>query len=88
LYVDRYENGSGREGYMKRERVWRISTKPKEGYGPKGKSVEEAKVEEKLKVGEKVEERDELKELLGLDLTPRETGPPKTGVAALLNSSH
>ena len=82
MYVDRYGNGSGREGYVRKERVWKVSTKPRGRWVAKGK---QETVKEKLEVGEKeAEGRDGVKELLGLDTTPIETGPPKAGVAAAL----
>ena len=84
--MDRYGNGLGKEGYVKRERVWRVSTKPEswsvnkvvngEILEAEKKEVEEVKTEEK-------EEKDELKELLGLDTMPIET-EPKTGISGAL----
>jgi hypothetical protein len=86
VYVDRYGNGKGRDGHVKRERVWRVGRAPRGGWG-KEEEVgvhEGASLAGKIegKTGEKREGRDDLKELLGLDTMPVETGPPKTGVAA------
>ena len=80
VYVDMYGNGNGKEGYVKKKTVQRISTKPKGGHRPKGKAAEDEKANPVVVV----EERDKLKDLLGLDLTPAETGPPKTGIASAL----
>lgn len=74
--MDRFGNGRGKEGYVKRKRVWRISTRPKFQLG---KKVQPVKREENAKelteemTEENVEQGDELMEVLGLDPTPIET---------------
>jgi small subunit ribosomal protein S25 len=86
IYMDKYGNGKGKEGYIERERVRKIARRPKRSWGVKRKAETESMGEMGSEVKgagkEKVEERDEVKELLGLDTM--ETEPPTTGVAAAL----
>ncbi|KIM81714.1 hypothetical protein PILCRDRAFT_821064 [Piloderma croceum F 1598] len=81
VYVDRFGNGRGKEGYVKRQGVWRISMRPKVQLVKKKEMAKEMTEE---MTEEKAENGDKLMEMLGLSPTPIETGPPKTGVAAAL----
>lgn len=90
--MDRYGNGQGKEGYVKRPRVWRVGWARKAGYSRKEKVVETGGtvslgIEKKEIEDGKTEdegEGDELKTLLGLGTMPIETGPPKIGIATAL----
>jgi hypothetical protein len=88
LYVDRYGNGQGKEGYVKRPRVWRVGWARKAGYSRKEKGVETEEAvslgNEKKEIEDRKTEGDELKTLLGLGTMPVETGPPKTGITTAL----
>jgi len=70
--VDRFGNGRGKEGYVKRKGALRISMKPKVQLVKKGEMVEETTKE----TTEKAEKGDKLEELLGFGPTPPETEPP------------
>jgi len=81
VYVDRYGNGKGKAGYVKRERIWKVA-RPK---GTSGKKTKEGHKEagsgsqEKTDSMEGGDEGHELKELESI-----ETGPQNAGLTAAL----
>jgi len=90
VYVDKHGNGKGKEGYVERERVWKVGRKPKVGWAArkevKTKGLEKGEEGQKQESTEvrTAEGHDELRGLLGLGLMPIETGPQKSGVAVAL----